>query len=238
MTQPTHLGAAASAFTDLADLVYRGESYDGVYAAICKVAVEVVPGCDHACVTTMRAGERPGCHGATDDVARLVDELEWQTGEGPCLDAIRSDRFEWDPDITRDSAWPDLAARALRETPVRGMIGYRLLAGERKVGALNLFSDTPGEFTEESADMGAIVASFASVAITAAGRQEAADTLRAGLESNREIGKAVGLIMATHGTTDAQAFATLRDASSRLNVRIAELARQAVGDHHGRIAGD
>lgn len=238
MTQPTALGAAASAFTDLADLVYGGESYDGVHEAICKVAVEVVPGCDHACVTIMRAGERPECHGATDDVARLVDELEWQTGEGPCLDAIMSNRFEWDPDITRNSAWPALAERALRETPVRGMIGYRLLAGERKAGALNLFSDTPGAFTEGAADMGAIVASFASVAITAANRQEAADSLRAGLESNREVGKAVGLLMATHGSTDEQAFAMLRDASSRLNVRLADIARQAVRDHNRRSAGD
>lgn len=238
MTQSTHLGAAASAFADLADLVYGGESYAGVYEAICKVAVEVVPGCDHACVTTMRAGERPVCEAATDDVARAIDELEWQTGEGPCLDAILSSRFEWDADITRGSAWPELAERALRETPVRGMIGYRLLTGDRKVGALNLLSDTPGGFTEEAADMGAIVASFASVAITAANRQEAADSLRAGLESNREIGKAVGLLMATHSSTDEKAFAMLRDASSRLNVRLADIARQAVRDHNGRITGD
>lgn len=237
MTGSTPLGAAASAFSDLADRVYAGESYDGVYEAICKVAVEVVPGCDHACVTTMRAGERPVCEASTDDVARVIDELEWETGEGPCLDAILSNRFEWDPDITRGSAWPKLAERALRETPVRGMIGYRLLAGERKVGALNLLSDRAGAFTEGAADIGAIVASFASVAIGAARHHEAADSLRAGLESNREIGKAVGLLMATHDSTDDQAFAMLRDASSRLNVRLADLARQAVREHNGRAGG-
>lgn len=117
------------------------------------------------------------------------------------------------------------------------MIGYRIMVEDRKVGALNLFSDTPGAFTEQAADMGAILAAFASVAIAAANRQEAADTLRAGLASNREIGKAVGLLMATHQSTDEQAFAVLRDASSRMNVRLAEVARKVVDEHNRRTNG-
>lgn len=235
MSASLPLDEAAKAFSSLAELVYAGETYDGIYDAICRAAVSIVPGCDHACITTMRAGERPVTEAATDDVARLIDELEWETGEGPCLDAILSNRFEWDPDIEGESAWPRLAEQALSRTPVRGMIGYRIMVEDRKVGALNLLSDTPGGFTEEAADMGAIVASFASVAITSANHQEAARTLRAGLESNREIGKAVGLLMSTHQTTDDEAFAVLRDASSRMNVRLADIARRVVDDHNGRV---
>jgi hypothetical protein len=229
------LGEAADAFTRLAELIYRGESFAGVYDAIVVIARDVVPGCDHAAVTTMRAGAAPVCEAATDPVARLVDDFERETGEGPCLDAILTNSFEYDPDITHGSAWPKLSERVLAETPVRGMLGYRILVGERKAGALNLFSDTPGALTEESAGIGAIMASFASVVLAAAAHHEDAATLRKAVSSNREIGKAVGLLMATHRTSDADAFEMLRTASSQLNVRLAEVARRVVDQHNGTV---
>jgi GAF domain-containing protein len=232
MTDVAALDEAAGAFWDLAQRVYRGESYRGIYDEICRTALAVVPGCDHACITTIGAGQPPELQATTDDIARLVDRLEWETREGPCVDAILSQRFEWDADITRNPTWPRLAGRVLAETPVRGMIGYRIIVGERKIGALNLLSDTPGAFTQEDADMGAILASFASVAVTAASQHEEARSLREGLLSNREIGKAVGLLMATHAISDQDAFERLRQASTQLNIRLAEIARRIVGEHN------
>lgn len=233
MTTSLPLDAAATAFAALADLVYGGEAFEDIYQAICDAAVAAVPGCDHACVTTMRAGERTKCEASTDPIARLVDDLEWETGEGPCLDAILSQRFELDPDITENAAWPRLAERVLAETPVRGMIGYRIMVGERKLGALNLLSDTPGALTRESATVGAMVAAFASVALAAASEKQSVTGLREALASNREIGKAVGLLMATHGITDDEAFDMLRQVSSQLNVRLAVVAQRLVEAHNG-----
>ncbi|MGZ4453851.1 MAG: ANTAR domain-containing protein, partial [Nocardioides sp.] len=123
-----------------------------------------------------------------------------------------------------------LAERILRETPVRGMIGYRIMVEGRKVGALNMFSDVPGAFTQEAADMGALLVSFASVALAAASQREEATSLRDAMMSNREIGKAVGMLMATHDLTDAEAFQRLRAASNRLNTRLADIAAQVVAD--------
>ena len=236
MTDTVALDEAAGAFWDLAQRVYAGESYQGIYEEICRTAVAVVSGCDHACITTISAGEAPELQATTDEIASRVDRLEWETREGPCVDAILRQRFEWDPDITRNPTWPRLAARVLDETPVRGMIGYRIIVGERKIGALNLLSDEPGALTQEDADMGAILASFASVAVTAASQHEEATSLREGLLSNREIGKAVGLLMATHSINDQDAFDRLRQASSRLNIRLAEIARRIVGEHNAGSA--
>lgn len=228
---------AAAAFQAVAELVYQGDSYEGIYEAICHAALQAVPGCDHAAVTTMRAGEKTVCEAATDAIARRVDELEREVDEGPCLDAILSQRFECDPDITKNASWPRLAERVLDETPVRGMVGYRILVGDRKAGALNLLSDTPGALTAESASMGAIVASFASVALTAASAHESARSLRDALDSNREIGKAIGLLMATNQMSDDEAFGTLREASSKLNLRLALVARHLVNEHKGDPEG-
>jgi transcriptional regulator with GAF, ATPase, and Fis domain len=232
MTDETALDEAVNAFQALARLVYAADSYDEIYDALCRAAVEAVPGCDHACVTTMQAGKPSVTEAATSEVARHVDDLERETGEGPCLDAILTQSFECDPDIRVDPSWPRLAERTLAETPVRGMVGYRIVVGGRKAGALNLFSETPGALTPDVGSIGAILAAFASVALAAAAEHESARSLRDALDSNREIGKAIGLLMATNNIGDEEAFGVLREASSKLNLRLALVARRVVEQHH------
>ena len=122
----------------------------------------------------------------------------------------------------------------LTQTPVRGMAGFRLVAGQQKTGALNLFSDTAGGLTAKAVDQGIVLASFITVALVASQERQNAQTLKAGLESNREIGKAMGLMMAFHKITDDEAFAMLRSASQDLNLKLAEVARQVV-EHHNKI---
>jgi AmiR/NasT family two-component response regulator len=64
-------------------------------------------------------------------------------------------------------------------------------------------------------------------------QRDTAESLRAGLRSNREIGKAMGLMMAFHKITDDEAFTMLRSASQNLNTKLVEVARQVVA-HHNR----
>jgi transcriptional regulator with GAF, ATPase, and Fis domain len=232
-TEPSD-AAPHAAFMRLAQIVYARATYEDIYDAISRTAVEVIPGCDHACVSSLRGGGRLTCEGASDDIARMIDSFEQQTGEGPCLDAIREASYQHDPDITSHSTWPALTKLVLEHTPVRGMVGYRLLVGDRKSGALNIFSDSPDALTTHSAEMGAIMAGFASVALAGAAHHERAENLQRGLESNREIGKAIGLLMATHHISDDEAFDVLRKTSSELNIKLAEIARRVV-DREDRV---
>lgn len=218
---------AQVAFTRLADRIYAAPEVDKIPQAIVETAVDVIDGCDHACVMLIRGGHIETA-AASDDIARLIDDYEKALGEGPCLDAIASEAYQHDADLTTGSSWPQLTKVVLETTPVRGMIGYRLLIDGRKVGALNLFSDTAGALTAASADTGTIMAAFASMALmTGSARQEAAD-LRAGLMSNREIGKAVGLLMAAHQVTQERAFDLLVKTSRDLNVKLSDVAARVV----------
>ena len=72
--------------------------------------------------------------------------MEPRAGDGPCVDAIEEETPQIDTDLTTSSLWPNLAARLVEETPVRGAMGFRLLVDKRKGAALNLFSDTPNMF--------------------------------------------------------------------------------------------
>jgi hypothetical protein len=230
-----HLADAATAefYGSLARVVYASDDFDEIYEAIVNAAPRLVAGCDHASLM-LRGNDQFLTAAASSDVAHTIDTYERELGEGPCLDAIVDDSVYHDADLLDGSPWPRLAERVLSTTPVRGMAGFRLLVGEHKSGALNLFSETPGGLDEESVDQGIVLASFVTVALVAAHERKTAQTLRAGLVSNREIGKAIGLMMAFHKISDEDAFAMLRKASQEMNIKLAEVARQVV-DHHNQV---
>jgi AmiR/NasT family two-component response regulator len=115
---------------------------------------------------------------------------------------------------------------------VRAVAGFRIIAGDQKIGALNLFSDQANGMSAASADQAIVLAAFASVAVSALHGKKEARTLAAGLESNREIGKAIGLLMAFHKISDAAAFDLLRKASQDMNIKLAEVAREVVAHHN------
>ncbi len=220
-------GIVAVTFAELARLLNEQPGLDAVCQAICDAAPRLVPSVDHASIM-LKEGERYRTIAASDEIGARVDQLERETGEGPCVDAIEGDEYTLEPDIAERTSWPKLTARVLAESPVRGVAGYRLVVGGRKKAALNLFSDTPGALDAEAADQGVVLAAFASVALGGTTSREEARTLAEGLQSNREIGTAIGLMMAAHGLSAEEAFETLRAASSRLNRKLAVIAREIV----------
>jgi hypothetical protein len=224
-------------FRSMAEIVYSGESFDSVYDALCESAVRLIDGCDHASLM-LRRGGRVETIAASDETATRIDELERALNEGPCLDAIDDNEPDQHicSDLTEGSKWPVLAGKILEETSVRGMAGFRLRQGGQRVGALNVFSDEAGALTEHSLDQAIMLTAFASVTLAALERGEEASTLRRGLESNREIGKAVGLLMALHDIDDDRAFEMLAKVSQEMNVKVAEVAAQVVA-HHRRKEG-
>jgi transcriptional regulator with GAF, ATPase, and Fis domain len=217
----------ATVFTALADILYQGADTTEVCAAICVAATLLVPGCDHASVL-MRRNDDFVTVAASDRIARHVDSLERATGEGPCLDAIEDEAPQVEPDLANSRGWPQLAARVVLETPVRGAMAFRILVNDRKVGALNLFSDTPDRFDTTATERAIVLAAFASAALNAATSGENVETLRQGLQSNREIGRAVGMLMLLKDVTHEEAFDMLRRVSQEMNIKVAEVARAVV----------
>ncbi|MDT5319355.1 MAG: hypothetical protein QOD88_1877 [Mycobacterium sp.] len=227
----------STVFGALAEIVYQGSESSEVYAAICVAATLVVNGCDHASLL-VRHGGRYITVGASDRIAQRIDDMERIVGDGPCVDAIEEETPQIETDLTTPNQWPQLAARLVAETPVRGAMGFRILVDRRKTGALNLFSDKPNVFDTEAAGQAIVLASFASVAINAIAQGEDVSTLRRGLLSNREIGKAVGMLMMLNGVDEHEAFDVLRRYSQDLNIKLAEVARTVIENRGKPIFGE
>jgi transcriptional regulator with GAF, ATPase, and Fis domain len=213
----------ASVFTSLAGIVAQGSTSKEMYAAVCVAATLTIPGCDHASLVISRDGV---CQTAavSDRVAQQIDEFQLALGCGPCLDAIEEKTIQMATDLTNGDRWPALAARVVAETPVRGALSIQLTVDRANVGALNLFSDTADAFDTTAVQRAEILAAFATVAINAVAHGEDAAALRRSLVRNRDIGKAVGMLMLLNDVSEDEAFSLLRRTSQDSNIQVADIA--------------
>ena len=210
-------------FAVMAQRLRDGHSVEEIQQIVVESAVDLIDGCDRAAIGILD-GDTFRSAAATDDVMRLIDELQNQVGEGPCLEASTDGIVQVDNDITVSSKWPALAKVVVDRTPVRAMMGVPLVDEGHRDGALNVFSDRTGVFDDDAVATAAILASFASVALAGARQSARASQLEEGLATNREIGAAVGILMATHGITQDEAFDLLSKASQRLNRKLRDIA--------------
>ena len=192
---------------------------------IVALAADVVPHVDHAALTIVeKTNPQPRTVAATGQLPHLVDQIQYQTGQGPCLEALEDNDITAASDLRTDRQWPEFARRAVAETPVRSMFGVRLLIDDIGRGALNFYSEDVETYHETDFALGALFASYASLALLKEFHEASAEHLRTALESSRQIGMAIGILMARHLMTSDQAMAALRRASNHLQRKVRDIA--------------
>ena len=189
--------------------------------------LEQLPVATCVSVTVLRSG-RFSTAASTDGAALRADLLQYEIGSGPCVDAVLDDHVYLTDDVGHDERWPQWGQRVSAELGLRSVLAYRLslLDDSGAVAALNVYSDQPAAFDDHAVGTGLVLATHGSLLVTAQlARDQAANLLRA-LESNREIGVAMGILMHRHRLDREQAFAVLRVASQDSNRKLAEVASE------------
>ncbi|KRE60814.1 GAF and ANTAR domain-containing protein [Nostocoides sp. Soil756] len=193
--------------------------------AVVQQAATFTPGADAASLTLVRS-RTPRTLTASDERALQADAIQYELGSGPCLDAAVDDNVFVSNAIAGDERWPEYGPRVSAEAGVASVVAYRLtlLGSEDADAALNVYSTTAGTFDEPAIRAGMLYATQCSLLVSAHLANERAEHLARALESNREIGVAVGVLMHRFRVGRDEAFALLRMASQDANIRIAELA--------------
>ena len=90
---------------------------------------------------------------ASDRVAARLDELQFDLGEGPCWDAVRSGRPVLEPHFSVGSPtrWPALSA-AVRDDRLRSVFAFPLAVGPLRIGAVDLYSVEPVDLDQTQAE--------------------------------------------------------------------------------------
>jgi transcriptional regulator with GAF, ATPase, and Fis domain len=218
----------AKEFAELARLLLAEQDLDTTLRKVCVLAVEHIGGCDHAGISLVEGRHKIGTHGATDDVAVQVDQIQYETGQGPCLDAIRDHETLEVSDLSSEDRWPQFAKTAAGRTGVRSIMAFRLFADSDTFGALNLYSKRVNAFDDDhtAAELGSVFASHAAVALVGA---RTVDNLGSALETRETIAVAIGMLMARQNVGRLEAFDMLKRASQRMNIKLRILAGQVAG---------
>src|SRR4051812_4036705 len=94
----------------------------------------------------LMSGDMPrGSLCTTDAVSAVIERLQYDLGEGPCVDAYRLDRPIIEPDLARPATtrWPAFTGPAV-DAGARAVFGFPLQVGAARLGALNLYRDRSG----------------------------------------------------------------------------------------------
>lgn len=201
------------------------ESVDATLRRITASATELVEGCDAAGILMLHEGTVESL-AFTHQLVVDSDRLQERLGEGPCFDAARGSlegRVFRISDLTLEQPrWPSYAPQA-RTLGVGSMMGFLLFTEDENLGALNLYSTSPGAFTEASEMAGWLLASHAAVAFSSA-RTHA--QLEQAVATRHVIGEAMGILMGSHRLTEEEAFGVLRRFSQENNVKLRDVARR------------
>jgi hypothetical protein len=195
-------------------------------ARVVAFAAEVVPHSEHCGLTVTRGSRKPMTLGASGPLVEHVDRLQYETGEGPCLEAIDGHDVVRADDLAIDPPWPTFGRRCVAETGVRSMFSVRLLLSGTDRAALNFYTHRPKAMDDLDVATGAILAPFAALALQAALLGREVGHLQTALHSSRQIGTAIGILMARRLLTAEQAFAQLVTASQHLNRKLRDVAAE------------
>jgi GAF domain-containing protein len=213
---------------ELAQLVVTDDPLDATLLRVAELATKEIDGCDMAGITLMRDGT-PVTAAFTDSVAPEIDTAQYDTGQGPCLQAFLTNSTLRIDDTRTETRWPDFA-RAAAEHGVLSTLSLPLIVGANALGALNLYSRSPNTFPGDDSSM--VFALQASVVLANAqafwAAQHLADQLENALESRAVIEQAKGVLLARTGCSLDEAFDLLRVASQNQNRKLRDIAADVV----------
>lgn len=218
--QDTHLRIA-----ELVRGLYNRTDVDTVIAELAEHAAVEIPGAQYAGITITRKSKSVETPAATHLYPMLLDKIQQQHQEGPCLTAAWEKKIVYVADLETDDRFPRYRRDALAETPIRSIMAFQLFIKGETMGALNVYSEKPDSFDDQSRNIGLVFAAHSSVAWNAAHRDE---QFRRALASRDIIGQAKGMIMERYGVDAVQAFDLLRKLSQDSNVPLIKIATEFV----------
>ncbi len=187
---------------------------------VVAMAVSMVHGAEDATISIARGRRHVSSAAATGDRPRKFDALQDEIGQGPCVDTLYEEQTVRVDDLANDERWPDLAAR-VADIGVASLLCLQLFVEGDNLGALNLMSGQTSAFTDESEQVGLLLAAHSSIAVAQAQKIE---HVNLALVNRDVIGQAKGILMERFKITADQAFGLLAKVSQDTNRKVHQVA--------------
>lgn len=223
------LVGVAAAMRSLSESVGGWDDARQPLQRLVAATVERVPAARWASISMLRADSFITA-AATGEEAVRADALQYEIGSGPCVDAVLEDSVYVTGDVRHDPRWGAWGRRANAEVGVNSVLSQRLHLVDQSgvVAGLNVYSDQKDAFDEAAVGVALILATHGALVLSQLLASHRAGNLGRALQSNREIGVAMGILMQRHLFTRQEAFDVLRVASQNSNRKLADVAGDVV----------
>lgn len=222
-------GMAGDGFGALSQFFVNDGTLGDTLVRVSELACQVLTA-DFAGITLLVDG-KPSTGVFTDPEAPEIDEAQYSSGQGPCLDAFHHQRVNRIDSTVDDQRWPEFAKMALAHG-ILATLSVPVTARGESLGALNLYSHTASAFDDHSIDR---VETFArQAAIVLANSQvywdarQLHENLEQAMATRATIDYAIGIVMAGGGRSPDEAFQVLVRASQRENRKLRTIAEEIV----------
>jgi signal transduction protein with GAF and PtsI domain len=194
-------------------------------------ATRTVVGVDGTGLTLAHEDGQPRWVAVSDSAMELLEQVQHDLGEGPCLAAFAEDRVVAVEDLRSELVWDRLAA-VVGQLQVCGVLSVPVRLGEQPVGTLDVYATQPRAWsTGEVEALGAlavVTAELVSTGVELANREVEVAQLRRALAGRVWIEQAKGVLAATQGVSPDQAFEQLRKRARSSSRKLADLAQEVV----------
>jgi ANTAR domain/GAF domain len=222
--------------SELQALLLDTDGLHGFLRELAQLVVRALPE-GSSCGVTVRVGSRPATLAASDGLAQRVDKLQYDLGEGPCLDTLSGGERNYVVDTATETRWERFCRRAQIEG-VRSVLSLPLPVPGGPVGGFNLYSTRPDGFAADTWSQLEVFAGNAAGALAVSFRMSEqvrlSEDLRHALTSRAVIDRAVGIVMAQQRCDADTAFDILRRGSQNRNIKLRDLAAEIVTEVGGR----
>ena len=221
MTEPRFEHQLADAVRDIS----AADDTPQTLERMVELTPEFFTSCDYVGISLVEHGtiRTPA---ASHERLRELDEWQYELGEGPCREAIRTHRTVLVRDLATDPRWPTWGRTMSEELGIRSSLSFRLFTrADDGWGALNAYSREPDAFSEDDVLHGQVIAAMSAVVLA---RSINDDHLATALESRTVIGQATGIVMERYGLDEETAFDVMRRISSQDNRKLRDIAAEVV----------
>ncbi|MDT0395531.1 MULTISPECIES: ANTAR domain-containing protein [Streptomyces] len=215
----------AEALTSAAQSLHETSTPDSTLDTAVRLAVDLIPGADHAGISVIERGNRRSALAWTDDVVRTAESDDGPgTGHQPYWHRL------WTAPVAEveDSENGD-GDTALSMLGLRSVLSLRLRADRRRLTVLTAYARKPRAFDEAALRVGRLFTAHVGIALDSATVRE---QLTEAMRTRDLIGQATGILMERLDIDAAGAFDSLVRASQRENVKLRDLARRIVDPHN------
>lgn len=205
-----------------------------------KAAAEVmIPDADLIGVSELHTDDDCGFPVAVAEEARFLDKIQYETGQGPCVEVTEpgGPAYVLDPDLKEDGRWPALESAATDR-------GYTaalsvVVGGDSDAvgfnGALSFYARPGSRLAAPARDTALLLSTHSTLALAKVHTREqdhrTAANLRAAVAGRDVIGQAKGVLMERYGLRAPESFRALSQTSQQLNIRLTQLAAVVVDGH-------